>query len=93
MQDPAEQLISPAEAHIRHAGCGGLNFRELLIGAGGLLMALLLIGTVAIARMGYLKGLVLTHYPAQFGQRVDGEYAPKYAVPPRVHPVLPGKAL
>ncbi len=82
-----------AEVRIRNAGCRGFSFRDLLIGVYGFLMALLLIGTIAITRLGYLTGLVFRHSPAQLGQSIDGAYLPKHAVPPPVHPVFPEKAL
>jgi MFS family permease len=78
------------------ASVGGLVFAALwvfLIQRLGFPLAVLVIGAVAAASVGYFAAFVFTRSPAQLGLNVDGDFGGGHSVPSRRLPALPGKAL
>jgi hypothetical protein len=78
------------------ASVGGLVFSPLwvfLISKLGFPVAVLVVGAVALASVGYFAAFVFTRSPAQLGLSVDGGTAETRAKPSHPNPSLPGGAL
>ena len=78
------------------ASVGGLVFSPLwvfLISRLGFPTAMLVVGAVAMASVGYFAIFVFTRSPAQFGFSADNDFTAGRRLPLRAQPLLPGKML